>query len=261
MDDIKVTFDSTEDVSTTLDVGSIQYGQLEIGETITGETGEKASVTNTGSLSHAILNFTLPKGDKGEKGDKGDKGEKGDDGRIGVDGKQGEKGEKGDKGDKGDTGEQGIQGEKGDESYPIGTIVEYDGDTIPDGFELVEDKGEVYSTEEVRIGTWIDGKPLYRKTIVNNTIVNGGKDVENITPLDIENIDVAFLGGDSFYRDTKNNFTIGMSLINHYESINMHYVRTILSIANKQITSIIGAYVSSSYLVGVFNVYYTKTTD
>lgn len=25
--------------------------------------------------------------------------------------------------------------------------------------------GEVYSTEEQRIGTWIDGKPLYRKTI------------------------------------------------------------------------------------------------
>lgn len=24
--------------------------------------------------------------------------------------------------------------------------------------------GEVYSTEEARIGTWIDGKPLYRKT-------------------------------------------------------------------------------------------------
>lgn len=24
--------------------------------------------------------------------------------------------------------------------------------------------GEVYSTEETRIGTWIDGKPLYRKT-------------------------------------------------------------------------------------------------
>lgn len=26
--------------------------------------------------------------------------------------------------------------------------------------------GEVYSTEEVRIGTWVDGEPLYRKTYV-----------------------------------------------------------------------------------------------
>ena len=68
---------------------------------------------------------------------------------------------------KGEPGEKGIpgeKGEKGDESYPIGTIVEYDGDTIPSGFELVEDKGEVYSTEEQRIGTWL-GKPLYRKVI------------------------------------------------------------------------------------------------
>lgn len=26
-------------------------------------------------------------------------------------------------------------------------------------------ENEVYSTEETRIGTWIDGKPLYRKTV------------------------------------------------------------------------------------------------
>ena len=37
------------------------------------------------------------------------------------------------------------------------------------GYEKVEDKGEVYSTEEVKIGTWIDGKPLYRKTIEIDT--------------------------------------------------------------------------------------------
>lgn len=71
MDDIKVTFDETEDIKTTLDVGSIQYGQLEIGTTTTGEEGTKASVTNTGSPAHAILNFTIPKGDKGDKGDAG----------------------------------------------------------------------------------------------------------------------------------------------------------------------------------------------
>ena len=28
---------------------------------------------------------------------------------------------------------------------------------------------EVYSTEETRIGTWIDGKPLYRRTFVSKT--------------------------------------------------------------------------------------------
>lgn len=36
--------------------------------------------------------------------------------------------------------------------------------------------GEIYSTEETRIGTWIDGKPIYRKVFgfsqVNNGAVN-----------------------------------------------------------------------------------------
>ena len=40
---------------------------------------------------------------------------------------------------------------------------------IPDGGEggggSGASGGEVYSTEETRVGTWIDGKPLYRKTV------------------------------------------------------------------------------------------------
>lgn len=73
--DIKVKFDSEEDIKTSIDTGSIQYGQLEIGTTKTGEAGTQAVVTNSGSSSHAILNFTIPKGDRGEKGAKGDKGD------------------------------------------------------------------------------------------------------------------------------------------------------------------------------------------
>lgn len=32
-----------------------------------------------------------------------------------------------------------------------------------------ESSGETYSTEETRIGTWIDGKPLYRKVLQGTT--------------------------------------------------------------------------------------------
>lgn len=36
--------------------------------------------------------------------------------------------------------------------------------------------GEVYSTEERVVGTWIDGKPLYQKTLIfNNTLLNDDK--------------------------------------------------------------------------------------
>lgn len=78
--DIKVTFDETEgikvslddtsqkNISTKIDVGSIQYGQLEIGTTTTGEAGTEASVKNTGSSAHAILDFTIPKGKDGKSG-------------------------------------------------------------------------------------------------------------------------------------------------------------------------------------------------
>lgn len=36
--------------------------------------------------------------------------------------------------------------------------------------------GEVYSTEETRIGTWVDGKPLYRKAYVLNVLCPGGRE-------------------------------------------------------------------------------------
>ena len=49
-------------------------GTVTIGATITGETGTPAIVENVGTPTDAILNFTIPRGEKGEKGDKGDSG-------------------------------------------------------------------------------------------------------------------------------------------------------------------------------------------
>lgn len=54
---------------------------ITVGTTTTGEAGTQASVTNSGTTSAAVLNFTIP---KGAKGDKGDKGEKGDTGAAGT---------------------------------------------------------------------------------------------------------------------------------------------------------------------------------
>ena len=62
--------------------------------------------------------------------------------------------------------------ESGD-ALPIGTIVDYDGDTVPDGYEEISD----YSTDEIKIGTWIDGKPIYRKVVEYRF---GEKDTENV---------------------------------------------------------------------------------
>ena len=95
---------------------------------------------------------------------------------------------------------------KASDTLPIGTIVDYDGDIVPDGWETVDDTGtykkikkiatsigvlgkilnskssskqdtyscdyinklNTYSEEEQVIGTWTDGKPLYRKVITKN---------------------------------------------------------------------------------------------
>ena len=52
------------------------------------------------------------------------------------------------------------------DALPIGSVLLYDGENIPEGYEEVGDYIPTYSTEETRIGTWIDGKPLYRKSFI-----------------------------------------------------------------------------------------------
>ena len=55
------------------------------------------------------------------------------------------------------------------DNLPIGSVVAFDGDEIPYGYEEVEDYMPTYSLEEKRVGTWIDGKPLYEKTIISTS--------------------------------------------------------------------------------------------
>lgn len=110
---------------------------ITVGTTTTGEAGTEATVTNSGTTSAAVLNFTIP---KGAKGDKGDTGPAGADGSNGADGAAATVAvgsvtsgatasvtnsgtssaaildfvlPKGDKGDKGDRGPQGPQGDPG----------------------------------------------------------------------------------------------------------------------------------------------------
>lgn len=63
-----------------------------VNSTATLEPGSSAYVTNTGSLSNAVLNFGIPKGDRGPQGAKGDKGDTGAQGETGPRGPQGAKG-------------------------------------------------------------------------------------------------------------------------------------------------------------------------
>lgn len=66
---------------------------ITVGATTTGEPGTDAKVENVGDVSQAVLNFTIPRGDKGDKGDKGEQGDQGPEGQQGVQGEKGDPGE------------------------------------------------------------------------------------------------------------------------------------------------------------------------
>ncbi len=74
--------DGTDGVSATVAVGTVA----------TGNAGTNVIITNTGTNRDAILNFTIPRGDKGETGADGADGR---DGRDGVDGQNGQDGQDG----------------------------------------------------------------------------------------------------------------------------------------------------------------------
>lgn len=69
---------------------------------------------------------------------------------------------------------------KAADTLPIGTIVDYDGQDVPEGWE--EYGTDDYSTEETFTGKhWIDGKPIYRKVITGNTGVLNNVSKYNIS--------------------------------------------------------------------------------
>lgn len=150
---MSITLDILSPGSVSLDAGEAKLVQGPPGEAATVAIGsvakgDEASVINSGSETHAVLDFVLPKGDAGEQGPKGETGERGaqgwtftpsvdtagnlswtNDGSLanpetvnimGPQGPQGPQGTKGDtgaqgpKGEKGDQGEAGPQGPKGE---------------------------------------------------------------------------------------------------------------------------------------------------
>lgn len=64
----------------------------------------------------------------------------------------------------------------GGSGIPTDGVIGYDSDdTIPNGFEEVNVDFLNYSTEEKVIGTWINGKPLYRKVLISTSGNSGQK--------------------------------------------------------------------------------------
>lgn len=163
-----------------------------VGTVITGEPGTNVSVTNSGTSSAAIFDFTIPRGDKGDKGNTGSQGpaatievgttttgEPGTDASVtnsGTSGAaifnfvipRGEKGETGDTGPTGPQGPQGIQGIQGiqGETGPTGPEGPT-GATGPQGEQGIQGiQGETGLAATIEVGTVTKG--------VNPSVTNVG---------------------------------------------------------------------------------------
>jgi hypothetical protein len=114
--------------------GSGAAATIAVGTTTTGDAGTDATVTNVGTNSAAVFNFTIPRGATGTTGSTGPTGPTGPAGPTGATGPQGPQGETGAQGPQGLQGETGPQGAEGPQG-PQGDQGETGpaGDTGPQG--------------------------------------------------------------------------------------------------------------------------------
>ena len=116
--------------------------------------------------------------------------------------------------------------------------------------EFAKKSEEVYSTEEQKIGTWIDGKPLYRKAFDIKTISASNTDLVNVSNLNIETLIklngvIITDGGGKFpvpLYDSSSNYSV--LFINEY-----NYIRGRAMVGNGTFSKLI------------VTIEYTKTTD
>lgn len=186
--------DGKDGISPTISVSNIFGGHT---VTITDVDGTHSFTVKDGQ-DGAIG----PQGLKGDPGAPGEKGPQGDPGLTGPAGEKGPQGEqglpgpegpKGADGEPGPRGEQGIQGEigpKGNDGFSPTIHIE----DIDNGHRViitdvagqktfdVLNAENIYSTKETRIGTWIDGNPLYRKVVetTSPTSINSAADIVTI---------------------------------------------------------------------------------
>ena len=79
-----------------------------------------------------------------------------------------------------------VNGQITGDTLPIGSEVDFDGETVPVGWQEI-DSPDAYSTSEVKTNKiWVNNKPVYRKVVdIGNLPNNSRKEVaHNITNLD-----------------------------------------------------------------------------
>ena len=110
---------------------------------------------------------------------------------------------------------------------------------------------DIYSTEETIVGTWIDGRPLYRKVVIIDDIGDAG----NLhIPYNIDNADIVWVDGSASFV-TNNMETLPASC--HYGGND--WIRSWVSLRNKNIR--VRTLANLTGYAGYITLLYTKTTD
>lgn len=117
------------------------------------------------------------------------------------------------------------------------------------------DKMSNYSTNEQIIGTWIDGKPLYRKVITGN--INGQGDT--ILNTNISGLDTVVKAYGVF--KTGNDFQLLSGYIWDVAQTSNPYVSVIMNINSSTLKTRLNRWSSSGTFPAFVIVEYTKTTD
>ena len=108
---------------------------------------------------------------------------------------------------------------------------------------------EIYSTTEKRIGKWVDGKPIYRKSFSGTTVNNSNVVLGYIS--DIDNVINAYGWATSNYSNT---WGIPSGRTDNYNN------NWRLSTNNNQLALVFGSYYTNNGKF-TFTIEYTKTTD
>ena len=155
---------------------------VSVGSTTTLPVGYDATVTNTGSIYNAVLNFGIPQGPQGPQGAKGDKG---------------------DTGAKGDTGPRGPQGERGtNATVYIGTT-----STLNPGSQATVYNSGTDSNAVLNFGIPKGEKGDTGATGATGATGPAGQDGQNFTPTIVDSLPAT--GNQSNLYLTPKNYTTG----------------------------------------------------
>ena len=112
----------------------------------------------------------------------------------------------------------------------------------------------VFTTTEHVVGSWIDGKPIYRKVITYSKTEGGDFRFNH----NISNMETYWLGGES--NINYNGDVTSINMINDPGNLSYQWRKAIIS--SVEISGFIGVYtIGTLPWTGTFFVYYTKTTD